>query len=1442
MKKIYKALALMLSLMMVFSAISVVFSVPVSAAEAGDTYSTTITATNYTDYADTTKDTIAYAIGERSDGLATAFPLIRPAKDNTEGSAYFTFKDFGGTSLLNPTLSWHGRAIYTAGDYAAVYVSADGTNWKYVSAVAKGGSYTPVGATQAVTVSENNNTSPSVTDLAATFGSDFAEVKALYVRVDLKAGASGVGMGRVYCGNLTVTGTYAEAVEETRKYNVALGKNFGDDTTYLPNATVAAHVVEYDNMAFISSQMLPPTKGKEGYTIFKFDADEGFELSDLTVTWSGRGIQNVNNRVDVYVSNDMTDWKHTGGVGHADLGYAVNDNQKAPYSVDVSSYISKPMPTLYVKVVILCGSGSWGTLYTLNVNGTQKVAKQQIIRDYNVSLGNNFYNADNTANNALGSDADYIVDSYNIQGSTRNDLGGSIIMPLTKNTLSYATFKFAPGEGKVFTEAAISWSGRGIQNAGNYVNVYYSDSVNGEWIYFDGVGHVDSGYTSNSNIGKPGSIDLTPIIGDGLDAVYVKVELYSNYQYCNWAALKTLAVTGKYTDGTKDAEINDYVFSSKLGGDIYVGDVQTATVTTNPFWLDAGEMTATSNSDILDVAVDGNTITATATGIGAATLTVNVGDETYTYDYNIAASWINDDYDETVTVTTANQVDASKFYEFENISAPFAKEAGAAVKLSAVSFADFMDAGSNFVKANVSWGATGEGAASFDVYVDSIEDANKIATLYATPYGGSVTKQVANSYLAKVITGETRDIYVVFNTPGSALHDITFGNMGGSYDGANTVLYGKSSQLWDVNMINYHGLRALGYAYALQSNAANSDEAATIVYRVDAADGKYLTGLTYGIDGRAITGSASVVAGHFNVYTSTDLANWTQVGVHTGGGNVQGTVDFSNTVDSVNGAETVYVKVIINCYANFGSSWTMIQGMTFTPAEASVEGNFNGDTNADGVVDIVDLVRFKKAQAGIALASDIADTAYFAGKNNLANDLIYTRKTIIGVDFDVDRSAFEPVVATELPAQSPESKTPTIFEAMSLPVTTSVDATAEYNADRIQFCLDNYGFVTLQSGEYYEIDSAIVLDGKNEVLKTEDPENPAELSFWGDSWYVVQVKGTNNTLKDVIVNQNLNYTTGIHLDTAIVQVVDATNALLDGVTVMGDIDPEPADTTYATGDLGTSTPAALYVLRSTAPVIKNSTFRNCFYGVIFHSSQTEAMNAVMDNCLVTYNRCDGITLAGYAKVQNSEICYNGYDCMNGGEGDPIPGAGIYVEANQIGFVIDNCEIYRNNGFNVDINGGKNGVITNNTIYDAGWTTFPEAADYAEVAYQNGVSLAISGLIGGTVTGNTVTNTDAATVLSGCYAHNTTGCDINGYFGCNNTGTAFGDIPEGGNIIVACFIARGSSDVTVEGNTFTAEAEGVTGYALFVDYISSATLGENTTTGNVLQAVAVETEE
>ena len=418
------------------------------------------------------------------------------------------------------------------------------------------------------------------------------------------------------------------------------------------------------------------------------------------------------------------------------------------------------------------------------------------------------------------------------------------------------------------------------------------------------------------------------------------------------------------------------------------------------------------------------------------------------------------------------------------------------------------------------------------------------------------------------------------------------------------------------------------------------------------------------------------------------------------------------------------------------------------------------------------------------------------------------------------------------------TKKPPREDALNLLPATGSSA-ASLNVERIRYCLINYGFCYLAGGERFDLGSPLDLGMDNAILGCADEKDPAELRLTTKAWHLLLVTGTNVTVQDLTINYNGQYGSGAALDKAVVQLYGQ-STVIDNCTIQGNVNPERNNDNTIVG---------LYFLSEKAKgsTVKNSTIKNCFYGVIFRDVLTKSQNNQLLNCTVTYNRCDGVTFAGYGVVRDCTITYNGYDCRNpyGDSEYPIPGAGVYTENTNKGFVVDGCEIAYNNGFNLDINVAENLEITNNNIHDPGWRQFPKAADYKTVNYGNGISACLTGMRNSVFTGNTITNNVAANRLDQSYAHLYTGGDVNDYFQKSGSSTPFSGLTPGGASVVACALVNypgrdQNYGNTISNNTFTAKTSdsATTGIGLVVNYKahSKNTFSKNTDSGSEIGTV------
>ena len=1053
---------------------------------------------------------------------------------------------------------------------------------------------------------------------------------------------------------------------------------------------------------------------------------------------------------------------------------------------------------------------------------------------YSATLGQIY---DSTATNLIHEDfyKNLVQDVSDISGIKGANVGGMGygVHPDANNAVKNLVFAYDAGEGNLLKNVSVTFKGRAIQNNGCYIRVYYGFSQDpaGKWFYADGIGHASDGYASNNT---QITFSLAEELGKGVQKLYIKVEMRRSGS-ASWTFLTKLDVNARKVAGTQAESAESIAVKGVTDNAVTLSKNSEISFTAKaaPVYISNTAVTAdVADSNIATASVNGETVTVKGLELGTTKIILeSVLNPDVKKEITVNVKGIENDYDAAVEADISNAVNADDFLALDSsiATSPIANEKGATVKFPAVSFANFTGTGANYIKATVAWGEGADAAASWDVYVDSVSDENLLATLYAMPYGSGITKQTSNAYLNDTLFG-THDIYVVYNTVGSAVYDITFANIPGSY-AEKTVqdFTALSGYARTKNLVNYSGVYS-------ETGAVTSAQRgkATLIYRLDAGEGKELTSADIRLSFRNIKGT-STLYGTVKAAVSTDFKNWNEIYVHDGSTGDKGDATAStyeaqlNESDTVLGAQTAYIMVTVERTCNNGTaSWHALFGFYLEGKTAALANIVRGDADGNGTVNVLDLIRFKKAAANID--TQIADTAYFAGKNNLNADVIYTKKTILGAEFTVDRDRYVPVAADTVIIDD-NSPTPTVFEAFDLaPASDELEA-ATINTARINFCLENYGICILQSGETYDLADYIKITAANTKFTT-DGEEKANLEFGGDANYTIKVEGAGSEISNLYVNMNFGYASLSRqsLDCSVV-AISAANVKVDNCVIEGGPEPETKDIEFVEGSRSTG----VYFLKGADnSVVSNSIIRNCYYGVIFNDQLTSDTNCTVEKCDISYNRADGVTFSGYGIVRNSKISYNGYDCLNGGEyGSPIPGAGVYAEGSSYGFVVEGCEIFRNNGFNIDVNRGSNITIKDNLLYDSGWTEFPLAADYTSVSYRNGVSLALSGLINSTVTGNRVINNETYNRLDESYANKRFKNDVNGFFGYGVNKVAFSSLPTGGASIVAAFLANNSKGNKINGNTFVSSGSGsdVTGYGFFIAYSCDT---DNDVSGNVYE--------
>jgi hypothetical protein len=181
-------------------------------------------------------------------------------------------------------------------------------------------------------------------------------------------------------------------------------------------------------------------------------------------------------------------------------------------------------------------------------------------------------------------------------------------------------------------------------------------------------------------------------------------------------------------------------------------------------------------------------------------------------------------------------------------------------------------------------------------------------------------------------------------------------------------------------------------------------------------------------------------------------------------------------------------------------------------------------------------------------------------------------------------------------------------------------------------------------------------------------------------------------------------------------------------------------------------------------VLERVQIHDNFHGVVFHKPNPAPTiaadaNRIVDSAIY-HNSCTGVAIHAYAEIVGSLFYQNGFNCHNPCEPcEPlhIPGAALYAEGNNDGFLLRDSEVRESCGHNLDLNGIKNATIEDSYIHSPGVI---DPADDPTGACKGGASIAMlngsTNLIRRNVIVNNTTFTDWA-AQPGCF-------DGNGCFG------------------------------------------------------------------------------
>ena len=355
---------------------------------------------------------------------------------------------------------------------------------------------------------------------------------------------------------------------------------------------------------------------------------------------------------------------------------------------------------------------------------------------------------------------------------------------------------------------------------------------------------------------------------------------------------------------------------------------------------------------------------------------------------------------------------------------------------------------------------------------------------------------------------------------------------------------------------------------------------------------------------------------------------------------------------------------------------------------------------------------------------------------------------------------------------------------------------AALNRSTIQGCLDApAGYAGLEPGATYSIDASLIVDA-GDVLEGIDPKARS----------VVQPAAASApfaTSSNAIVNV-VNSTGGDAGGTMRNVKIDMRDARPAGSTIYGvrvAYDKNRVENVEIT-----STPMpwrevraiSLYFGTGYENLADGVDIHHAGLGVVFVNGNTEAMSPWVDHAVITDNRGDSVTFAGYGKLTNSVIARNGYDDGDSGSGTRLPpGGALYASyVNQEGGWIENNEVSDSCGTNLELNMTRNFTVLGNHFFHPGWPgkngssspigpgelSYDVPADFCKAA----MTALVIATRDSVFQGNVITNHDRAA--------NTSASTSNGgsemWFGPSKTDLPS---PDGTSIGLAFVLGKGHAD-------------------------------------------------
>ena len=506
-------------------------------------------------------------------------------------------------------------------------------------------------------------------------------------------------------------------------------------------------------------------------------------------------------------------------------------------------------------------------------------------------------------------------------------------------TTANMIFSFDAGEGKVFKNPSVSWCGRAVTDAGNYVKVYVGyDLAREDWELIGEIGQDKTLFPSSNNYSNPSITDLNSLVGSGYRKFYVKVEMYN--------AKKTHATYTSFSNLTVDAVIENGETVVSNPNAVYLDGISETGIEMNalenisfvakalPFSLTDRSLTVTAeDSNILDVTETNGVFTITGKLKGETKLKIksNIGNYEKLIDVSVNGTQYtySDSYPIYTTTENGNvSGNPSTFTAVNGKSYGPKGYTGDYIVLRDVDFKAFGTLGASSVKMITALDGTSPTSAFWDVYADSIDDANLLATLVSSPYGSldGDTEEIYSG-LSRPLTGK-HDIYVVLRNDAARLFDVAFANFSADYSSNLSVIFDDNDDTEFMrHIVATRNIDKLDGTKLFPKASAKPGE---IVFRVDAEPGKKLDTLGLEASVRNIH-SGEVDYGKIVVSVSTDRNIWYNQKIITDKlDNAQNPANLNLNLDLTPYAKTqesIYVKFSVTRANKAQKTWTMISAV-----------------------------------------------------------------------------------------------------------------------------------------------------------------------------------------------------------------------------------------------------------------------------------------------------------------------------------------------------------------------------------------------------------------------------------------------------------------------------------------------------------------------------------